>query len=131
MNEPRAARVLVVEDSPFLRHATRAVLTRRGYEVVEAADGEAALEVLRVEQPDLIVLDLVVPRVSGIDVLRVIRADPRHAKTPVIVMSVLDPSLAGPVIRSAVQGYFRKENISLTKLANHVESLLMPGERVA
>ena len=64
MNTP-SRRVLLVEDSRFLRKAAETVLTRQGYAVVTAADGEEALIVARRELPDLVLLDLIIPKLDG------------------------------------------------------------------
>ena len=66
-------RLLLVEDDPTLRQALTFNLTREGYEVTTAADGEAALEAARSERLDLILLDVMLPGMSGVEVLRVLR----------------------------------------------------------
>ena len=78
------ARVLVVDDEQDIRDALRFILEDAGHEVLEATDGENALQVLRASQSSLVVvLDLLMPRLSGIDVLQQVIADPhmkdRHA----------------------------------------------------
>jgi two-component system alkaline phosphatase synthesis response regulator PhoP len=78
-------RLLLVEDDATLRHALSFSLTREGYEVVTAADGEAALEQGRNEALDLILLDVMLPGMSGVEALRVLRRD--GVTTPVIILS--------------------------------------------
>jgi two-component system alkaline phosphatase synthesis response regulator PhoP len=78
-------RILVVEDDKTLRQALAFNLTREGYEVTTAADGEAALEGARHGRHDLILLDVMLPGMSGVEVLRVLRRD--GVATPVIVLS--------------------------------------------
>jgi DNA-binding response OmpR family regulator len=68
-------RILVVDDEPHILEVVRAYLVREGYEVSTAPDGDAALERARADAPDLIVLDVMLPRRSGFDVLRQLRAD--------------------------------------------------------
>lgn len=68
-------RILVVDDEPHILEVVRAYLVREGYEVSTAPDGDAALELARARVPDLIVLDVMLPRRSGFDVLRQLRAD--------------------------------------------------------
>jgi two-component system, OmpR family, alkaline phosphatase synthesis response regulator PhoP len=77
--------ILVVEDDRTLRQALTFNLTREGYEVTSAADGEAALEAARSQRLDLILLDVMLPGMSGIEVLRVLRRD--RISTPVIIVS--------------------------------------------
>ena len=78
--------ILVCDDEPTLRELVRAVLGP-GYRFVEAADGREALSVARDEEPDLIVLDVMLPGLSGIEVLDALRHDERLAKTPVVVIT--------------------------------------------
>ena len=63
-------RVLVAEDDRYLRRAAEARLRQQGFTVLTAADGEEALRVARAEQPDLILLDLIMPKLQGFEVLR-------------------------------------------------------------
>ncbi|MBF4510112.1 MAG: response regulator [Aeromicrobium sp.] len=84
-----AHRVLIVEDTDLLRRMYRDRLSQDGYEVLEATDGLAALTVLRDERVDLILLDLIMPRMGGIEVLEAISADPRTKGTPVVVLTNL------------------------------------------
>ena len=78
-------RLLLVEDDPTLRRALSFNLTREGYEVTSAADGEAALEAARSERLDLILLDVMLPGMSGVEVMRVLRRE--GVTTPVIILS--------------------------------------------
>jgi two-component system, OmpR family, alkaline phosphatase synthesis response regulator PhoP len=78
-------RLLLVEDDATLRQALSFSLAREGYEVATAADGEAALEAARGEGIDLILLDVMLPGMSGVEVLRVLRRD--GVTTPVIILS--------------------------------------------
>ena len=78
-------RLLLVEDDSTLRQALSFNLTREGYEVTAAADGEAALEAARNQQLDLILLDVMLPGLSGVEVLRVLRRE--GVATPVIILT--------------------------------------------
>jgi two-component system response regulator RegX3 len=80
----RAVSVLVVDDEPAFREGLRQALKQEGFLVFLAADGEEALEVWRAEKPDLVLLDVMLPRMSGIDVCREIRS---VDDTPVIMVS--------------------------------------------
>ena len=79
------ATILVVDDEPQLRRAMKATLTDLGYSVIEAKTGEEALEFLRGESPDLILLDLNMPGIGGLETCRAIR---ETSETPIIVLSV-------------------------------------------
>ena len=73
-------KVLLVEDSKFLRAATAQALTSAGYEVVSAGDGDQAVHLAREHTPALILLDVMLPKMSGPDVLRVLKNDPRRQR---------------------------------------------------
>lgn len=84
-SEAMPLRVLVVDDEPPIRRFLRTSLTAQGYELVEAEDGAGALEAVRRSAPDLIVLDLGLPDIDGLEVIRRLRSN--GVATPVIVLS--------------------------------------------
>lgn len=130
MTGTTAKRILLVEDDRFLRKAAEATLRRQGYEVLTAADGEEALRVARESPPDLLLLDLIMPKLQGFEVLRRLKADPATAGIPVIVLSNLgqDRDVQQALAAGAV-AYHVKANLSLEALAKHVAEAL--GERGA
>lgn len=79
--------ILVVDDEKSVRDLLRDTLELDGYEVIEAADGPEALKRYNGERPDGLILDIMMPRMSGIDVLREIRARPDGADLPVILLT--------------------------------------------
>jgi two-component system, OmpR family, phosphate regulon response regulator PhoB len=81
-----AKTILVCEDDSNLRTLVRLALGD-GYRIIEAADGNEALELVRAVKPDLIVLDLMLPGRSGLELLSAIRRENGHARTPVVVIS--------------------------------------------
>jgi two-component system alkaline phosphatase synthesis response regulator PhoP len=81
------ARVLVADDEPHLLRLVKFRLEREGYDVLIATDGDEALELARRERPDLCVLDVMMPKRSGFDVLRELRADPECAGMKVIMLT--------------------------------------------
>jgi CheY-like chemotaxis protein len=81
------SRILVADDSVSLRMLVRRVLTMHGHEVVEADDGLRAREKLTDERPDLAIFDIVMPGLSGLDLCRLVRADPELRETGLIVIS--------------------------------------------
>ena len=81
------ARILVAEDHPTMREAVRMVLAGEGYEVIDVADGAAALSQIARSRPDAVVLDLHMPVLDGADVLADLRARPETATLPVIVVT--------------------------------------------
>lgn len=90
--------VLVVDDDVNIRKMMIAALRRDGYAFLEAPNGREALELMRQEHPDVVVLDLMMPIVSGWQVLQERQADPVLARIPVIVVSAnRDPELASAI----------------------------------
>jgi signal transduction histidine kinase/DNA-binding response OmpR family regulator len=87
---PPARKVLVVDDEPHIREFLRYELINEGYEVIEAADGEQALELARRERPDIITLDIMMPGIDGFDTLSILNHDEQTASIPVIVITVVD-----------------------------------------
>jgi CheY-like chemotaxis protein len=83
-----AKRILVVEDGGDLRAVVVAVLTRvGGYETIEAANGREALEKAVSEKPDLILMDVGLPDISGIDAARAVKSNPRTAHIPIVAQT--------------------------------------------
>ncbi|MFO7855345.1 MAG: response regulator [Paracoccaceae bacterium] len=82
-----ATRVLIAEDEPHIVESLRFLLRREGYEVDEAVDGESAVARLCAAPADLIILDVMLPRLNGFGVLRRLRADPVLAATPVVMLT--------------------------------------------
>jgi DNA-binding response OmpR family regulator len=126
-------RILLAEDDRFLRKAAAATLGRHGYEVLTASDGEEALAIARAQTPDLILLDLIMPKLLGFEVLKHLKAEPATAAIPVIVLSNLgqdrDVQLA---MENGAAAYCVKANISLQELVRQVgDTLGLGGERSA
>ena len=80
-------RVLVVDDEPDVLLLCRLNLQQRGHELLEAADGSTALEIARDRHPDVIVLDLMLPGISGYDVLEALQGDAETTDIPVLVLT--------------------------------------------
>ncbi len=91
---PTRARILVVDDEPAIREYETSLLSELGHEVLTAADGAEALELARAKQPHLVLLDVMMPELSGIEVCRQLRADPRTRDIRVIVVSAVDAKRA-------------------------------------
>lgn len=125
-------RILLVEDDRFLRRACEASLRQRGYAVMTASDGEEGLRVARAELPDLILLDLLMPKLSGVDVLRALRGDPATRGLLVVILSNSSrDSDVQAVTALGISGYFVKSNLSLQELGDRIDRLLGGGGRPA
>ena len=83
------SKVLLVEDDVNLRDIYTARLTAEHYQIVTASDGEEALTVAMRERPDIVLLDIMIPKISGFDVLDILRSTPEIKNTKVIIMTAL------------------------------------------
>jgi CheY-like chemotaxis protein len=118
-------RVLLAEDDRFLRRACEASLRQRGITVISAEDGEAALRLARTAMPDLILLDMLMPKMSGLEVLRSLKAAEATRAIPVLVLSNSSREQdVQETMRLGVVGYLVKANLSLQALGDRVTSLL-------
>ena len=107
-------RLLLVEDDRFLRRACEASLRQRGYDVLTAADGEEGLRLARAEAPDLVLLDLLLPKLSGLEVLRSLRGDAATRALRVLILSNSSREQdVSEITRLGVEGYLVKADLSL------------------
>lgn len=83
------AKILIVEDDKFLRELLSEKIGKEGYEVLEALDGEEGVKKAKEEQPDLVLLDIILPGIDGFEALRQMRSAPQGANFPIIVLSNL------------------------------------------
>ena len=108
-------KIMVVEDSKFLRLATERALTHAGYEVSSAGDGEAALQVAKEKMPDLILLDMLLPKVGGPEVLRALKKESATAEIPVVVLTGMSPKNAERLQADGAAGFLEKSALGLDK----------------
>ncbi len=104
-------RVLIIEDEPDFATLLEYQLQRKGYETVKALDGRSGAEEAVRCAPDLIVLDLMLPKMSGLDVCRHIRSIPTICRVPIFIMTALDSmSHKAKGFMLGADGYFTKSN---------------------
>lgn len=113
-------KLLLVEDSKFLRLATERALARAGYEVSTAVDGEQALEVAREKMPDVILLDMLLPKIAGPEVLRALKKDPATAGIAVVVLTGMSGKNAERLRRDGAFAFLGKAELALDKGAEHL-----------
>jgi DNA-binding response OmpR family regulator len=117
-------RVLVAEDDRVLRRAVDVMLRKHGYQVSLAADGAEALVRAQQDKPDLILLDVILPKMLGFEVLRLLKASDETATIPVVMLSNLEQESDH---REALDGgaiaFIIKSNIRLDKLAAEVDAI--------
>jgi CheY-like chemotaxis protein len=108
-------KILLIDDSKFLRLATERALARAGYDVSTATDGEHALDVAREKQPDLILLDMLLPKMTGPDVLKALKKDPATAGIAVVAFTGLSQKNAGRLQQDGAFAFLDKSELGLDK----------------
>jgi CheY-like chemotaxis protein len=121
-----SARILIVEDHPTMREAMRLVLEGEGFDIHEASDGQQALLSLREQRPDLVLLDMSIPGVSGPEVLAAVKNDPDTAEVRVIVVTARGEEGRAAAMAGGADHYFTKP-FSPIALLQAVEEVLGSG----
>jgi DNA-binding response OmpR family regulator len=122
--------ILLIEDEPSLQRLTGYALQTRGYEVVVASDGREGLDQARSRLPDLILLDMVMPKLGGMEVLRALKEDGRLRDIPVLIVTAsAQREDAERALRMGARDYLIKP-FHMPTLYEKVEELLprVPGE---
>src|SRR6478736_5188848 len=123
-----ARTILVVEDETTLRETLADALEAEGFDVLQAADGRAALNLFRSERPDLILLDLMLPELSGIEVCRIIRAE---SGVPIVMLTAKESELDKVVgLELGADDYVTKP-FSLRELSARIRALFRRSEQAA
>jgi CheY-like chemotaxis protein len=106
-------KILLIEDSKFQRIAIGRALVKAGYGVIHAGDGDEGLRVAREHIPDLILLDMMLPKLSGLDVLRALKGDVLIKHIPVIVLSGLGQANEAKLLKEGAAAFVVKSEKSL------------------
>jgi CheY-like chemotaxis protein len=120
-------KILLVEDSKFLRLATGRALAHAGYEMTFAGDGDEALLMAGEHLPDLILLDMMLPKMSGPDVLKALKKEPLTAAIPVVVLTGLSQANSERLLSDGASAFLTKADLSLDQGA---EPLLVALRRI-
>jgi CheY-like chemotaxis protein len=120
-------RILIVDDKATSRELMRTVLEKQGYAILEASDGEEALEKTRSAGPDLILLDLQMPVRNGYEVLAELRKDPAYRKLPIIALTA--SAMQGDRERALAAGFtaYLTKPVTLSAIRGEIQRLLDPG----
>jgi signal transduction histidine kinase len=119
------ARILIVDDDETIRSATQRVLQPAGYEILCAADGEEAIQMTRIHRPDLILMDMNMPRMDGIEAMRRIKADADVAATFIVIISGsrVDTESQAHGLEIGADGYITRP-ISTRELLARIQAML-------
>jgi CheY-like chemotaxis protein len=119
------ATILVVDDDDSIRSLLQQELSDQGYIIEEAANGKQALESVRKNRPDLIILDVMMPEINGFDVAAILKNDPQTMDIPIIILSIVQDKARG--FRIGVDRYLTKP-IDTAQLFTEVGNLLEQGK---
>ena len=120
-------KILICDDEDVLRSLVRASLLSGEFEILEARDGDEALELTLSERPDLVLLDMMMPGRTGLEVLEQLRADPGVAETPVIMLTARTQENDRAAADDAGATVFLPKPFSPTELARLVDETLGAG----
>jgi hypothetical protein len=120
----RLSTVLIIDDDPAVRELLERFLSRSGFRPESAADGEAGLNMARLLKPSVIVLDVMMPRIDGWEVLNMIKRDPELSQIPVIMLSMADDKKKGYALGAAS---FLKKPIDWATLDNVIKNAVRGG----
>ncbi len=120
-------KILLVDDSKFLRLAVERALARAGYEVRTASDGEQALKLARTEKPQIVLLDMLLPKMTGPDVLKALKKDPETAGIAVVAFTGMSNKNAERLQQDGALAYLEKSELGLE---GGCERLLMALEQI-
>ncbi len=123
--ETKAKIILIIDDEQDLREAIKTALTYEGFTVLTAVDGEEGLATALLKKPDLIFLDIVMPKLDGLEVLKRLRADEWGKEAKVIVMTVLDDlEKIAEVVENGGDEYIIKTNVTLGTIVEKTKERL-------
>ena len=118
-------KILLIEDEPSLQKTLGGVLSDKGFEVFYASDGERGLELAKKNKPDIILLDLILPKKDGFEVLRGLQEDDSTRDIPVIIMTNLEGTKdVEKALEFGATTYLVKANYSLDDVVEKVKSIL-------
>ncbi len=122
------AKLLVVEDDELMLRMYTKLLSFVGFDTVVAKDGEEGLQKAKSENPSLIVLDIMMPKVNGLDVLKSLKADKETQNIPVVLLTnVSDDEVLTEAFKLGATGYLIKSQIANNELVDEIKQYLNQG----
>lgn len=119
--------ILVVDDEPFICRSLTFVLRKENYRVLEARNGEEALAVIREQRPDLVFLDVMMPKINGFEVTEQVRADPELVGVKIILLTAKGQESDREVGKLAGANDYMTKPFSPTKILDRARQILGPS----
>ena len=118
-------KVLFIEDEPTLQKTVGEILGQEGFTILEALDGESGVQLAKKEKPDLILLDLILPKKNGFEVLEALKGDPETSAIKVVVLTNLESSRdIERALELGATNYLVKANYNLEEVVSKIKDLL-------
>lgn len=126
MSNQNQNKILLVEDDPMIVRMYQRKLEKDGFKVSLAFNGEEGLEALKKEKPDIILLDIMMPKMNGIEMLKIVKADPVFKDIPVVILTNLGdrPEDVQKSKDFGAEDYWVKANVSLKEVAERIKKIL-------
>jgi DNA-binding response OmpR family regulator len=125
MPDVSTKKVMIIEDDRFLSSLMKARLEKEGFTILQAFDGEEAMQDLKNDLPSLIILDLIMPKVTGFEVLQMISITPQLDKVPVVILTNLAQDSDIQKARElGAKEYFVKVKVSIDDLVGRIKTLV-------
>lgn len=123
--DKEAKKILIVEDDPFILEMYRAKLSLMGHQVLIAGDGLAGKQLVEKERPDLVVLDIIMPRMNGFQLLKTIRKKAEFKEIPILILTNLDGKRETKKgLKLGANEYLIKAYFTPTEVVSRIEALL-------
>jgi two-component system, OmpR family, phosphate regulon response regulator PhoB len=120
-----AKKILIIEDDKFLRKIIKRKFSGEGFDVIEAVDGERGITLAKNDQPDIIILDLVLPEINGFEVLQTLKQTPETSEIPVIILSNLgEEENVKKGLAAGAADYLIKSNLDPSDIFDRVGKVL-------
>lgn len=117
-------KVLIIDDEPLTISLLQTYLSSRGFEVVSAQTGQDGLALVSIEQPDALIVDMMLPDIGGAAIIQHLRAVPTTAHTPVLVLSALISRITQEKAKQAGANVYLPKNVPLNEIVSQLNRLL-------
>lgn len=121
-------KILVVEDNPDSRNLLHFLLTTKGFNATTAVDGAEGFYMAKVEKPDLVITDLMMPNVDGIELIKQIRAEPEIADVPILIYTAYSTETVEPAIEAGANKSFYKP-VNLDDMLEYINEILAQSDQ--